>query len=119
MAFVVVVVLDEMSLCPDLLESWEKAGVPGATILESTGLHRLTQKLDDVPLIPSMRSLLEQTEFPHRTIFTVVPDQGTVDRLVAATQRVIDFSRPHSGVLFVLPVTEVLGLKCPGPGTAP
>ncbi len=111
MPFVVVLVLDNVSLCPELLHVWEEAGVPGATVLESTGLHRLSKLRDDLPLIPSARNFLENREFPHRTIFAVVPDEPALDRVVKATRSLIDFSAPNSGVLFVLPAAQVYGLE--------
>ena len=85
----------------------------GITILESTGLRRMQAAMrDDLPLMPSLRDLLAGRETHHRTLFTVVPDDATVDRIVAATEGVIgDLSRPNTGFLFVVPVSRVLGLQ--------
>jgi nitrogen regulatory protein PII len=109
----VVFVLDCSELCPDLLSAWEEAGAVGITILESTGLRRVQAAMrDDLPLMPSLRDLLASQETHHRTLFTVVPDEATVDRIVAATERVVgDLSRPNSGFLFVVPVSRALGLQ--------
>jgi nitrogen regulatory protein PII len=108
----VVFVLDCSEQCPDLLNAWEEAGAVGITILESTGLRRVQAALrEDLPLMPSLRDLLAGQETHHRTLFTVVPDDATVDRIVAATERVVgDLSRPNSGFLFVVPVSRALGL---------
>jgi len=112
MAHLVVFVLDNLDQCPDVLEAWEAAGAPGITILESTGLRRLRGILrDDLPLMPSLRDLLVSQELHHRTLFTVVEDEATVERVIAATKQVIgDFTRHHTGLLFVVPVSQVLGL---------
>lgn len=118
MAFVVMMVLDDLGTCPGVMDAWSQAGIPGATILESTGLHRIHQMRDDLPLMPSVRDIMAQAEFPHRTVFAVVEDQATVDRLVEATRKVVDFDKPHSGLLFVLPVLSVYGLKRPPKDTA-
>ncbi|MCX7855455.1 MAG: hypothetical protein N2556_05725, partial [Anaerolineae bacterium] len=62
--------------------------------------------------VPSVRDLLGTRELHHRTIFTVVQDEEAVDRVIAATQEVIgDLNTHHTGILFVVPVTRVLGLE--------
>ncbi len=113
MAYLVVFVLDNLEQCPDILDTWEKAGVPGVTILESIGLGRLRGAIrDDLPLIPSLRDLLASQELHHRTLFSVIPDEETVEKVIAATERVIgDFTRHHTGLLFVVSVSRVLGLE--------
>lgn len=109
----VVFVLDCVEQCSDLLNAWEQAGARGVTILESTGMRRFQDAMrDDLPLMPSMRDLLAGQETHHRTMFTVVPDEETADRIVAATEEVVgDLSRPNSGFLFVVPVSRALGLQ--------
>lgn len=112
MAHLLVFVLDNLEQCPDILDAWEKAGVPGVTILESTGLGRVRGVVrDDLPLLPSLSDILASRELHHRTLFTVVEDEATLERVIAATEQVIgDFSRHHTGLLFVVPVSRVLGL---------
>ncbi len=113
MAYLVVLVLDDPGQCPDVLRAWDCAGVSGVTILESTGLRRLQKVIwDDLPLVPAMRDLLGTRELHHRTLFTIVRDEETVDRVIAATQEVTgDLNLHHTGILFVVPVTRVLGLE--------
>lgn len=113
MAYLVVFVLDNPERCPSILEAWEEAGVLGVTILESTGLGRVRGVMrDDIPLLPSLRDVLASQELHQRTLFSVIEDDATVERVIAATERVIgDFSRRHTGVLFVVPVARVLGLE--------
>lgn len=113
MAQLLVFVLDNMEHCPSVLDAWEDAGVTGVTILESTGLNRLRQGIrDDFPLMPSLRSILAGRETHHRTLFSVVEDEAVLARAIEATQRVVgDLSQPYTGLLFVVPVNQVLGLK--------
>jgi len=109
----VVLVIDCVEKCSAVLDAWEKAGAGGITILESVGVGRLHGLLrDDVPLMPSLRDLLGSEEIHHRTIFSVVPDEAAVDRLIAATEALLgDMQRPNSGFLFVVPVSRALGLR--------
>jgi nitrogen regulatory protein PII len=113
MAHLLVFVLDNPEQCPDILDAWEKAGAPGVTILESTGLRRLQGAVrDDLPLIPSMSDLLTSRESHHRTLFSVIGDEETLEQVINATKRIIgDFNRHHTGLLFVVPVTRVFGLE--------
>ena len=113
MAHLVVFVLDNPEQCPDILDAWEKAGAPGVTILESTGLRRLQGVVrDDLPLIPSISDLLTSQESHHRTLFSVIEDEQTLQQVIDATKRIIgDFNRHHTGFLFVVPVTRVFGLE--------
>jgi hypothetical protein len=107
-----VLVLDNTELLHDVLQAWEDAGVPGATVLESTGLRRVTDLFgrDDMPLVPSLRDLSERKTDAHRTIFCVLDDEAIVENTIVATERVVgDLSLPHTGILFVVPVSRVVG----------
>jgi len=113
--YMVLLVLNDSELTDQLLEEWEQAGVSGVTILHSSGLGRTRRRgelRDDIPLIPSLKSLVEAEETFSRTIFSVVPDEALVERLIAATTKVVgDLSRPGTGLLTVIPVARALGLE--------
>jgi hypothetical protein len=113
MAELVVLVIDDPEKADEVLTAWISVGVSGATILNSTGLaHRLPHygARDDLPLIPSLSSLLRSREEAHRTLFAVVPDGFDVEALVTATEGAIGpLDEAHTGILFVLPVRRVWG----------
>jgi hypothetical protein len=113
MAYVLVFVLDNLEQCPSILDAWEEVGVPGITILESTGLGHLRKAMrDDIPLMPSIRDLLVSRELHHRTLFSVIEDEAILEQAIAATERIVgDFTRHHTGLLFVVPAIRVLGLE--------
>ena len=113
---VVVVVMPDIDKCQAVLDAWEERGVSGVTVLESLGMHKIQQmraERDDLPLIPSLRHLMEGEEYHHRTAFVVVDDDFDLDGLIEATERVVggDFNAPNSGLLFVVPVTRALGMR--------
>jgi nitrogen regulatory protein P-II 1 len=112
--YMVLLVLNDPELSDRLLEVWEEAGVSGITILPSSGLGRTRRRIelrDDIPLIPSLKSLLEPEESFSRTLFSVVSDEPMVDRLIAATTQVVgDLSKPGTGLLAVIPLVRVLGM---------
>lgn len=120
MSFLIVLIVDNPSDCPYILDAWEEIGVTGVTILESTGLGRVRKAglRDDLPLMPSLRELFQSDEIRHRTLLSVVNDQSRVDEMVSAAQNVIgDLDGPHTGFLFVVPVLQAygLGVKLTGP----
>ena len=113
MYHMILLILDELEQCPSVLDAWDAAGAAGITILESTGLARVRKSAlrDDLPLMPSIESLLKGREEHHRTLFTVVEDEAQVDRIIEATLAITgDLDEPNSGALFVLPVTRAVGL---------
>ena len=113
MYHMILLILDELEQCPSVLDAWDAAGAAGITILESTGLARVRKSAlrDDLPLMPSIDSLLKGREEHHRTLFTVVEDEVQVDRIIEATLAITgNLDEPNSGALFVLPVTRAVGL---------
>ncbi len=113
MAFLVVLVLDDPDQCNDVLDAWESAGSTGITILESTGIGRVRKMgiQDNISLMPSLRELFQSKESHHRTLFSVVKDEATVDALVAATRASVgNLNLEETGFLFVVPVVRAVGL---------
>ena len=113
MAKLVVFVLDNIEHYPDVLNAWHRVGVRGITILESSGLARQQRifERDDIPLMPSLRDLLTGRERHHRTLLAVVEEEEVIDEVIRVTQEIVgDLTEPDTGILFVSPVTRVVGL---------
>lgn len=109
----VLLIVDDLNRCPDVLEAWSAAEVPGITVLDSTGMGRLKKDgiMDNLPMMPSLSDLFRTQEHRHRTIFSVVEGEEKVDQLIGIAEDILgDLDRPGSGVLFVLPVARVVGL---------
>jgi len=114
MSYLVVLIVDDPDTCPDILHAWEKIGVPGVTILESSGYGRLRRGglREDLPIMPSLAEILEGEEVHHRTLFSVVTEQSKVDEMVKIVQDLLgDLDEPNSGFLFVVPVLQAYGLN--------
>ena len=113
----VLFVLHDAEKLRTLLDAWKQAGVSGATVLFSTGLGRIDQSAalrDDLPLMPSLEDFLPKPERLSRTIFTMIDDETVVDKVIAATEQVVgDLCEPDRGLLMVLPVSQVYGLRKP------
>ena len=68
-----VLVMDDLDKVHDVLEAWERAGVPGVTMLDSIGSKRLGDLgRDDLPLLVSLRAMLSGQEMPNRVLFSVI-----------------------------------------------
>jgi nitrogen regulatory protein PII len=114
MFYLVMFVLDDPGQCRDVLDAWEAAGAPGVTILDSTGLGRVRRAgiRDDVPLMPSLSNLLRREEDHHRTLFSIVEGKSQVEAIVQATRAVVgELDQENTGLLFVVPVSQVYGLR--------
>jgi F420-0:gamma-glutamyl ligase len=113
MSYLVVLVVDDIDHVPAILHAWERMGVLGISILESTGMGRIRRAgfRDDLPLLPSLQDLFEREEIHHRTVFSVVEDEALVDQMSAAAEKVMgDLEEARTGFLFVLPVVKVRGM---------
>lgn len=113
MANLLMLVLDEPEKFSSIIRAWEAIGVPGVTMLDSVGSRQLRAQAsrDDLPLIPSMQAVFAGSEEHNRTLFTVIEDDVILERAVEAAQQVVgDFMHPHTGILFVVPVSRTWGV---------
>jgi hypothetical protein len=113
MPAMVILVLDDVDRLEDVLNAWWDAGAPGITILESSGAAKHLAHAgarDDLPIFPSLGSLLGRREVHHRTLFSVLPDGFALDKLFDATESVLGpLSGPNNGMMFALPVLLARG----------
>ncbi|HOU40962.1 MAG TPA: hypothetical protein PK829_06810 [Promineifilum sp.] len=99
--YLLMLVLDDTSHLTSTLEAWQRAGVHGATALESTGLQRLMDG----------RAGDEKAAAGHKTIFAVVNDLEMAELAMRHTQGVIgDLNAPNTGIAFLVPVLAAWGL---------
>ena len=115
MTELLVLVIHDEQRTDEVVRSWIAGGVTGITILDSSGW---TQALgerglrDDLPLMPSLRSILRGQESRSRTIFSVVGDGFDLQDLIARTEAILGpLDNPESGIFFSLPVSIARGLQ--------
>lgn len=106
-----VLVLNQTEKLGDLMREYAKEKICGATILESSGMARslLGSQEEDISFLNSIRKYLRHGENEKtKTIFAVIrKDQE--DTILNATKRVIDFSQPDTGIMFVLNLEYAFG----------
>lgn len=113
--FLILFVLHDTSKFEEVIKAWNDAGVCGITIMLSTGYHRISESnilQDDLPLIFNLEDIFQHEESTNRTMFSVVKDEATVDKVVAVTEKLVgNLNLPNTGILSVLPVARAYGLE--------
>lgn len=110
MPHLLVVILDDLSRMPELLQRWREIGVPGVTILASVGSYRASTWLSRVGL-GAFDRLFEAEEVRRRTLLVAIEDDELLATAIAEAEQVVGgFERPNSGLLLALPVAQTRGL---------
>lgn len=106
--FMIMFVLDDPKYLDQILEGWSNLGIPGATIVESTGLHR--RQIKRIP----MRYLYGNTtsfEVGNTTLFVVVPNEEMIKVCLEEIERVVgDLDEPNTGIFTAWPLAIVKGI---------
>lgn len=110
MSKLLMIILNDTQILPELLEVWREIGVPGTTILKSAGGHRTRTWLGRVGL-DALNNLFEARDVQTRTVLAVFDDEDLLNQAVAEAERLVGgFDRPDSGLVLVLPVEQAKGL---------
>jgi len=113
MPYLVIVILDDLKVMPNILDTWQKIGVPGVSIFQSTGGYRTKTWLSQVGL-GALERLFETEELRRKTLLAAIEDEALMERAVAEAERIVGgFDKPNSGILFVLPILKAKGLRQP------
>lgn len=112
--FAVMLVLDNPSLLDQVLEVWQKIGVRGVTIFESTGYHRVISKRTRIPArfrFASFTPLDFGGEEGNYTLLTMVDGVDMIKRCVEAAETVVgNLDDPNTGILAAWQLHYVKGL---------
>lgn len=107
--FMILCVIDDPQKLNDVIKAWRNAGVPGLTVIESTGLHRVIEKSMHIPM-PYLISGRESSERGNFTLLTVVEDEAMIQKCLEAAESVVgDFNGSHSGIFTAWPLTFTKG----------
>jgi hypothetical protein len=110
--YMVLFVLDDPDLLEGVLDAWDKIGVSGVTIVESTGINRLRRAQQvGSPFMAGINRLMSGDQEMNYTLLTIVKGETLVQKCVAAVEKVVgDLSEPNTGVLAAWPVAYVKGV---------
>ncbi|MCE1253227.1 MAG: hypothetical protein LWX83_06710 [Anaerolineae bacterium] len=106
--YMIMLVLDDADYLDDVLEAWSNLGISGATIIESSGLHRRHPKR-----IPMRYTYGESTgdEEGNLTLFVIVADEKTSRDCLEAVEKIVgNLDDPNTGVFAAWPLTITKGV---------
>lgn len=105
---VVFFVLEREEYLEEILEAFLEKGIPGATVLQSTGMGKIMA--EHCPIFIRLRSIITENNLVNNhTIFVVVEDELVVRVLELIEEVVGDLEQPGTGVFFSLPVARAKG----------
>ncbi len=87
-------VLDNPDRLDEVLDAWEKAGIGGVTITESTGIHRLRRQMIPMRYVFQQSSMVEEG---HYTLMAIVAGSHGA-RLSAGHRELTGISRSRTRV---------------------
>jgi len=106
--FMVMFVLNDPARLDALLEAWEQIGIRGATIVESTGIHRRRKQI--LPM-RYMFQPIGNVEESHYTLFAIVESDEIVQACLQSTEQLVgNLDDPNTGVFAAWPLHSVKGL---------
>ena len=112
--FLLIMVLDDSTRLNEVLEAWKSAGVPGITILESTGLNRILPRHTAQPMYAGFSQVFGGGRIGHHTLFAIIDSLEMASTAVDATELVLgDLSKPHTGIICALPIAQTWGVPEP------
>lgn len=111
----IILITPQLEAGYEIAETWQENGAPGVTLIDGYGLFRLqeaTRKSEVLPGILSMLEILRSRQNNNIILLSVVDTPAAVDRLVdIADQRLGGLPEPDNGIIFVLDVEKVIGLR--------
>ncbi len=112
--YIVLVVIDDPKKVDQVLEDLEEGGIKGATIIESTGLHR--RQKQHIPMRYLYTSPVSE-ELENITLFTIVPDKACVEKCRMIIEGVVgDLDSPNTGIFASWQLDVVKGVTHRGEG---
>lgn len=107
-----VLILNRIEHVTPVLKAWLAEGISGATILDSTGMGRTLS--ETVPIFGALKHLTNGDGPYNKTIISVMPD-SLVPAAKAVVQKICgDLGQPGTGLMFTVPIDEVIGLAPSG-----
>ena len=108
-----VLVLNKINALEPLFEAMMKAGINGATVLDSTGMMRVLADDEhaDFPMLALLRHVYSPERKASKTVFVVLEDRQ-VEKMTAIADKVTGgLDEPDTGIAFTVPVDFVKGLN--------
>ncbi len=106
--YLLILVLNKTEYLDEILQELYKAGVSGATVMESRGMGRVI--CDNEPSFGGLRRMFQNCRPENKTIFVVIKSEEMIDKAVKAVETIIgDLEEEGQGILFTLPLHRIKG----------
>lgn len=109
-----ILVLNKVDELEDVLAEMMKAGVKGATIIDSQGMGSAIVIGDhhQLPLFGSLKSMFDREHPFNKTIFTVIETDELLEAVISAIRKSVgDLDKPGEGLMFTIPVSNIYGMR--------
>lgn len=109
--YMVMFILHDNTHLDDVIQAWQRVGVGGITIMESTGAYRRQVGRMGARYLFAMPRMVDADRASH-TLYTIVPNAAVVEQCVAAVEGIIgDLEQPDTGVLAAWQLDVVRGVS--------
>lgn len=106
--FMIMFVLDDIQYEEKILNAWYEIGITGATIIESSGLHRQLKKV--IPMRYAFDTA-ETEEKGNLTFFVMVETEKKVKTCLEAIENIVgDLNEPNTGIFSAWPLSIIKGI---------
>ena len=110
--YMIMLVIDDPNLVDEVLDAWQAVGVDGATIVESTGLHRRRATTLGARYSFGFPRVVERVEEGHYTLFAVVDNEPIVNACLTSAENVLgDLDLPQTGLFAAWPLAVCKGFE--------
>jgi hypothetical protein len=110
--YMIMFVIDDPALLDSVLDAWQKAGVDGATIVESSGLHRRRATTVGARYSFGFPRVVERVKEGHFTLFVAVNDEAMVQACLDAAETITgDLHEPQTGFFTAWPLYAAKGME--------
>ena len=103
-----VAVINDPEKMDEILSGFLEVGITGATVISSEGMGQILSH--DIPIFAGLQTLISGSRPQNRTILSVLQEEK-VPEVIAILQDVMgNLESPATGIVFTLPVDQVVGL---------
>ena len=109
--YMIMLVIDDPNLVDEVLDAWQAVGVDGATIVESTGLHRRRATTVGARYSFGFPRVVERVKEGHFTLLVAVEDEAMVQACLDAAETISgDLYNPQTGFFAAWPLFMAKGM---------
>lgn len=102
-----VLILNDDDKVDEVLLTMSELGIRGATLIDSAGMGAILRA--QFPFMSDMKNLMQNKKLANKTILTVINNQELLKKAVSSLKAQLNLDKPGTGIMFVVPVTEIYG----------